>query len=156
MGMGRMTKVRAYRVPLFTIGVAVGLLAALLIWYLAPQGDPQAAGKRTVRNFDKSVQLTASSGITLSFKAKGGSCSAQRCGQFTGKVTSPDPNCISGRTVQIKNSGGTVVATATTDASGDYSTGQLTGLSGSYTATVTASSGYGYTCDAATSGSVTV
>ena len=150
-----MAKVRAYRNPIIYVVIAVALVAALLLLYLTPLGDSPAAGKRVVRNFDENVKLTASSAITVTFKAKGGGCPAPKCGQFQGKVTSPDSNCVGGRTVTITGPGGGVVATAITDATGSYSTGQLTGLSGTYTATVQASSGYGYTCDAA-SATVTV
>lgn len=152
-----MTRVRAYKAPIISLCIAAGLVAALLFLALAPQGDSRAAsGRRTVRNFDEKSQLTASSSITIAFTPKSGSCSSQKCGKFRGKVSSSDSSCVGGRTVQIKNSSGAVVTTVTTDALGNYETNQLTGLSGSYTATVLASSGYGYTCDAATSGSVTV
>jgi hypothetical protein len=149
-----MAKVRAYRNPIIYVVIAVALVAALLLLYLTPLGDSPAAGKRIVRNFDENVQLTASSGITVTFKAKGGSCSAQKCGQFQGTVTSPDSRCVGGRNVTITGPNG-FTTTAVTDATGSYSTGQLTGLSGTYTATVQASSGYGFTCDAA-SATVTV
>ncbi len=152
-----MAKVRAYRTPIIYVAIAVALVAALLLLFFTPQGDSQATGKRTVRNFDENVQLTASSGISLRFNAKGGSCSAQKCGTLSGTVTSSDTvNCVASRTVVITGPNG-FSRTVTTDAQGNFSTGQLTGLvSGDYTATVQASSGYGFTCDAATSGSVTV
>ncbi len=155
-GDSEMTRVRAYRAPIMSIAIAVGLVAALLLVVFAPQGDPQAAEKRTVRNFDKNVQLTATSGITLSFTPKPGTCSKPKCGKFSGTVTSRDSRCLAGRTVTITGPGG-FSTTTTTTATGTYSTEDLTKLaSGTYTATVSASSGYGFTCDAATSNTVVV
>lgn len=152
-----MSNGRTRRAPIFYLGIAAGLALAALLWAMVPQNAPDAAGRTPARNFDKNVQLLASSSVTITFQPKTtGQCKAVKCGKFQGTVTSSDSRCLQGRTVQIKNASGTVVATATTVAAGAYSTEQLTGLSGSYTATVTASSGYGYTCDAASSGSVTV
>jgi hypothetical protein len=151
-----MAKVRAYRNPIIYVVIAVALVAALLLLYLTPLGDSPAAGKRVVRNFDENVKLTANSGITISFKAKNGSCSpGPRCGKFDGSVTSPDSRCLAGRSVTITGPGG-FTYTTTTDASGNYTTPNFNNLAtGSYTAKVAGSTGYGFTCGAAQS-SVTV
>lgn len=151
-----MTRIRAHKAPIISLCIAAGLVAALLFLALAPQGDSRAsAGRRTVRNFDEKSQLTASSSITIAFTPKSGSCSAQKCGKFSGTVNSTDSRCLENRTVTITGPGG-FSTTVTTSVTGSYSTGNLTGLaSGTYTATVSASSGYGFTCDAASS-SVTI